>query len=166
MPPTGDAPGLPSAAVNRSELHAPLAPEVAARWSRFGRGDTELYVNLLGLVVEDVRVDYCRMRMPFRDALNQAAGIVHGGAIAGLLDSVVVPVVGAAYDRDTRFSTVDMHVQFISALVREDAVAEGWIVKRGRGTVFCEAEVVGADTGKLIARSVLTYNVSTPVATG
>ena len=157
---------LPSGAVNRSERHAPLAPEVAERWSRFGKGDAELYVNLLGLVVEDVRVDYCRMRMPFRDSLNQAAGIVHGGAIAGLLDSVVVPVVGAAYDRDTRFSTVDMHVQFISALVREDALAEGWIVKRGRGTVFCESEVVGADSGKLIARSVLTYNVSTVAARG
>jgi len=94
--------------------------------------------------------------------LNQAAGIVHGGAIASLLDSVVVPAVGAAYGRDARFSTVDMHVQFLSALVREDAVAEGWIVKRGRTTVFCEAEVVGGDSGKVIARSVLTYNVSVP----
>ena len=53
-----------------------------------------------------------------------------------------------------------MHVQFLSALAREDAVAEGWIVKRGRSTVFCESEVVGATSGKLIARSVLTYNVS------
>ncbi|MEX0847859.1 MAG: PaaI family thioesterase [Ilumatobacteraceae bacterium] len=152
--------------MNRADRHAPLDPEVAERWSRFGRSDSELYVNLLGLVVVDVRVDYCRMRMPFRDSLNQAAGIVHGGAIAGLLDSVVVPVVGAAYDRDTRFSTVDMHVQFIAALVREDAMAEGWIVKRGRNTVFCEAEVVGADSGTLIARSMLTYAVRTSAAKG
>ncbi|MFZ4810594.1 MAG: PaaI family thioesterase [Ilumatobacteraceae bacterium] len=149
--------------MSRAEQFAPLEPEVFERWSRFGRtAETPLFVNLLGLVVDDVRVDYCRMRLPFRDTLNQAAGIVHGGAIASLLDSVVVPAVGAAYGRDARFSTVDMHVQFLSALVREDAVAEGWIVKRGRTTVFCEAEVVGGDSGKVIARSVLTYNVSVP----
>jgi uncharacterized protein (TIGR00369 family) len=146
--------------MSRAQGHAPLSDEVAARWAKFGREDAELYVNMLGLLVEDIRTDYCRMRMPFRESLNQAAGIVHGGAIASLLDSVVVPVVGSAYGRDARFSTVDMHVQFLSALAREDAVAEGWIVKRGRSTVFCESEVVGATSGKMIARSVLTYNVS------
>jgi uncharacterized protein (TIGR00369 family) len=146
--------------MSRADLHQPLPTDVADRWSRFGKGDAPLYVNLLGLIIEEVRTDYCRMRMPFRDVLNQAAGIVHGGAIAGLLDSVVVPVVGSAYGREARFSTVDMHVQFMSALIGEDGVAEGWIVKRGRTTVFCEAEVTGADSGKVIARSVLTYNVS------
>jgi uncharacterized protein (TIGR00369 family) len=146
--------------MSRAEAHAPLAADVAERWSKFGRGDANLFVNLLGLEIEEVRTDYCRMRMPFRDVLNQAAGIVHGGAIATLLDSVVVPVVGSAYGRDARFSTVDMHVQFLSALIAEDAVGEGWIVKRGRGTVFCESEVVGATSGKIVARSVLTYNVS------
>lgn len=148
--------------MSRAHGHAPLPDDVAERWAKFGKGDTELYVKLLGFEIEDVRVDYCRMRMPFRDALNQAAGIVHGGAIASLLDSVVVPVVGSAYGRDARYSTVDMHVQFLSALNREDAVAEGWIVKRGRTTVFCESEVVGGTSGKVIARSVLTYNVSLP----
>jgi len=74
----------------------------------------------------------------------------------------VVPAIGAAYGPDARYSTVDMHVQYLSALVQEDAVAEGWIVKRGRTVVFCEAEAVGATSGKLIARSILTYNVRVP----
>jgi uncharacterized protein (TIGR00369 family) len=151
--------------MTRADGHAPLPDDVAKRWAKFGKGDAELFVNLLGLQVEDVRTDYCRMRLPYREALNQAAGIVHGGAIASLLDSVVVPVVGSAYGRDARFSTVDMHVQFLASLVREDGIAEGWVVKRGRSTVFCESEVVGADSGKLIARSVLTYSVS-PAPTG
>jgi uncharacterized protein (TIGR00369 family) len=146
--------------MTRADQHEPLAADVAARWSKFGKGDAELFVNLLGLEVEEVRTDYCRMRLPWRESLNQAAGVVHGGAIASLLDSVVVPAVGSAYGREARFSTVDMHVQFMSALVREDGVAEGWIVKRGRGTVFCESEVVGAASGKVIARCLLTYNVS------
>lgn len=146
--------------MSRAHLHEPLPADVENRWMRFGRDGQQLYVNHLGLQIEAVRTDYCRMRMPFQPTLRQAAGIVHGGAIASLLDAVVVPAVGVAYGKEARFSTVDMHVQFLSALIDEDAVAEGWVVKRGRSTVFCESEVTGAGSGKLIARSVLTYNVS------
>ena len=150
-----------TAPVNRAEQYQPLPEEVAARWTSFGRWDRTFFPKLLGIVVEDVRADYCRMRMPFAPELEQPAGLVHGGAIASLLDSVVVPAVGAAYDKDARYSTVDMHVQFLSAVVQQDIVAEGWVVKRGRTVVFCESEAVNAVTGKLVAKSVLTYSVST-----
>jgi uncharacterized protein (TIGR00369 family) len=148
--------------MSRADQFPLLDPEVERRWSRFGRDGSELYVNLLGLQVEEVRTDYCRMRMPFTGALRQAAGVVHGGAIASLLDSVVVPVVGSAYGPEARFSTVDMHVQFMSALVDDDAVAEGWVVKRGGRTVFCEAEAIAASTGVVVARSMVTSSVSLP----
>jgi uncharacterized protein (TIGR00369 family) len=121
---------------------------------------------LLGIEVEDIRRDYCRMRLPFRDELLQAAGFVHGGAIASLLDHVVVPAVGAVLEPDAQYSTVDMHVQFMRGIVggdrAEDAVAEGWVTRRGRRTVFCEAEAFGGTSGDVLAKSVLTYAVSTP----
>ena len=147
--------------MSRAEQFAPLRSDASARWTKYGVWDREYFANLVGLTVEEMRTDYCRMRMPFRPQLEQAGGVVHGGALATLLDTVVVPAVGAAYDTEMRFSTVDMHVQFLSALIGEDAIAEGWVVKRGRSVVFCESEVTNA-AGKLIARSVLTYNVSVP----
>lgn len=146
--------------MSRADSFAPLSAQAAEVWSRFGNWDREYFVSLVGVQVEEIRTDYCRMRMPFRLELEQPAGVVHGGAISTLLDSVVVPAIGSAYGRDARFSTVDMHVQFLSALVQEDAIGEGWVVKRGRTVVFCEAEVSGANSHKIIARSVLTYNVS------
>lgn len=148
--------------MSRADHHAPLSPQVADRWLSYGNWERTYFPKLVGLRVEDVRVDYCRMRMAFHDELEQPAGVVHGGAIATLLDSVVVPAIGSAYDGNVRFSTVDLHVQFHSALVRDDAVAEGWVVRRGRSVVFCESEVVAATTGKVVARSILTYNVSHP----
>lgn len=150
--------------MSRAEQFAPLAADLAERWLKFGKWERTYFPALVGLEVEELRTDYCRMRLPFRPELEQPAGVVHGGAIATVLDSVVVPAVGWAYPADYRFSTVDMHVQYLSALVQEDAVAEGWIVRRGRTTVFCEAEVMGGTTGRLIARSLLTYNVSPPKA--
>lgn len=146
--------------MSRADQYEPLSASAAVRWGKFGNWDREYFTNLVGITVEEIRTDYCRMRMAFRPELEQAAGVVHGGAIATLLDSVVVPAVGCAYEADQNFSTVDFHATYLSALVQEDAVAEGWIVKRGRTTVFCEAELVGARTGKLIARALLTYNVS------
>lgn len=146
--------------MTRAANFAALPPEVALRWSRFGKWDRVFYPQLLGLIVEEVRVDYCRMRLAYRPELEQPAGLVHGGAIASLLDAVVVPAVGAAYGPEANYSTVDMHVQFLSAVRKQDIVAEGWIVKRGRSVVFCESEATNAETAKVVARSMLTYNVS------
>lgn len=127
---------------------------------RYAAGERVVFPSLVGLVVEAVRVDYCRMRLPFRPELLQAGGAVHGGAIATLLDSVVVPAVGAVLDADARFATVDMHVQFLAALVDDDAVAEGWVVQRGRTTAFCESEARAAGSGRVLARSLLTFHIA------
>lgn len=146
--------------MTRADQYAALAPDVEARWRRFATSDRVVFPGLLGLVVDDVRVDYCRMTLPHRPELEQGAGLIHGGAIASLLDAVMVPAIGAAYGREARFSTVDMHVQFISAVMQQNIVAEGWVVRRGRSVVFCESEALNAVTGRLVAKSVLTYNVS------
>ena len=146
--------------MTRAEQYEPLSDEAAARWAKFGRSDTVFYPMLIGLEVEETRVDYCRMRMPFKAELLHAGGVVHGGAIASLMDAVLVPAVGSVLGPTDRFSTVDLHVQFIGAVKDEDVVAEGWVTKRGRSVVFCESEAVGATSGRLVARSVLTYNVS------
>ncbi|MFM7044398.1 MAG: PaaI family thioesterase [Ilumatobacteraceae bacterium] len=145
----------------RAAGFAPASDEVLERWSAFGRWDRPYFPSLVGLVVEEVRTDYCRMRLPYRPELEQPAGIVHGGAIATVLDTVVVPAVGQAYGPDARFSTVDFHVQYLAPLVREDGIAEGWVVRRGRTLVFCEAELMSAG-GRVVARGLLTYHVSQP----
>ena len=146
--------------MSRAKQFAALPDDVAARWLKFGSWDRVYFPALLGMTVQEVRVDYCRMLMLYKPELDQPQGLVHGGAIASLLDAVVVPAVGAAYGREVRFSTVDMHVQYMSAAKQEDLIAEGWVTKRGRSVVFCESEAIGATSGKVVARSVLTYNVS------
>jgi len=148
---------------------APTAPNAArfapiedaallARWSKFPQGWERTYFpNLVGLVMEEVRTDYARLRLPFRPELEQPAGVVHGGAIATLVDTVVVPAVGQAYDAGTAFFTVQMDVRYLGSVIGEDAIAEGWIEKRGR-IVFCRAEV-RVSSGKLVADGTLTYTV-------
>jgi uncharacterized protein (TIGR00369 family) len=145
----------------RAEQHQQLEPAARERWTtKFMAHSADLFPGLLGIVVDDVRTDYCRMLLPIRRELLQGAGIVHGGVLASLLDAVVVPAVGSTMHTSVRFATVDLHVQYLSALVDEDAVAEGWVVKRGRRTAFCESEVRGARSGRLVARALLTYSIA------
>ncbi|MGE5210539.1 MAG: PaaI family thioesterase [Acidobacteriota bacterium] len=146
--------------MTRADRYEPLPDDAAARWAKFGKSETVFYPMLLGLEVEEARIDYCRMRLPFRSELLQPGGVVHGGAIASLMDAVLVPAVGSVLGPRDRYSTVDLHVQFIGAVKDEDVVAEGWVTKRGRTVVFCESEAFGASTGRLIARAILTYNVA------
>ena len=145
----------------RAEAAATLPDHLHRRWSRYGlAADATYFSALLGLVVEDVRVDYCRMRLPWRTEISQPFGVAHGGAVSSLLDSSVVPAIGAGYETAVGFATIDMTVQFLGALKDEDAIAEGWITQRGKSVIFCEAEAIGAESGRRVARAVLTYKVA------
>jgi uncharacterized protein (TIGR00369 family) len=146
----------------RAADFAELDAAAAARWRNYGQTDDVVFPVLLGLRVEEVRADYCRMRLPFRSELRQGGGVLHGGAVAALLDSVLVPAIGGTLAPGTLFATVDLHVQYLRPIVDDDVVAEGWVVQRGRRTVFGRSEASAATSGELVATAVLTYNVSAP----
>lgn len=153
---------VPSAPMTtRADGFPPLPENRQKQWANFGHWDQMYFPKLLGIEVQDIRDGYCRMRLPWRFELTQPAGVVHGGVVASLIDSVVVPAIGAGYDEAMRFATVDLHVQYQGAVVDHDMVAEGWVTRRGRSVVFCEAEVT-TDTGQVVARGMMTYKVSPP----
>ncbi len=142
-----------------ADRFTPLAPERADRFAGFAPGRPEYFPGVVGIVLEEVRADYARMRLPFRSVLNQPAGVVHGGAIATLIDTVVVPAIASGYEEPHRYLTIDMQIQYMGAVIGQDAVAEGWVVRRGRSIAFCRAEVLTAKSG-LVATGTLVYKVS------
>ena len=154
----------PDVTAQRGELFELLPAHRVERWKRVGRGPTTHFAEHLGLIVEDVRLDYCRMRLPWRTEISQPFGVAHGGALASLIDAVVVPAIGAAYEEPVGFATIDLSVQYLGAVRDEDAVAEGWVVQRGSSIAFCEAEVRGATSERLVAKGILTYKISKPKA--
>ena len=149
--------------MSRAEHFSPLPPERLERWSRFGEWDTIWFPQFLGLKLEEIRQDYARMRLAYRPEFRQPAGAIHGGVIASMIDTVVVPAVGSGYDEARALFTIDMQLRYLAPIVEEDAVAEGWIVQRGRQIVFCEAEVRTA-SGTLAATGTLVYKVSSKPA--
>lgn len=146
----------------RADHYAPLPPDKMEYWSQFPHWNAEVphFNTLLGLVLEDARVDYSRLRLPYRPEVNQPAGVMHGGAITSLIDTAVVPAIGSHYEGLPLMLTISLTVNFMGAIVEEDAVCEGWVERRGRSIVFCGAEVWGATSGKLAANASLVYKVS------
>jgi uncharacterized protein (TIGR00369 family) len=140
----------------------PLDQDRQGIWSTFLSWPGQRYFpNEVGLVLEEIRTDYCRLRLPYRPELDQPAGVVHGGAIATLIDTVVVPAIGQAYEPGRVYLTIGMNISYLGAVVKEDAVAEGWVEQRGKSIVFCAAEV-RATSGKIAAQGTLTYKVGRP----
>jgi len=139
----------------------PLPAPIARLWSRFGTWDEVYFPSFVGLVFEEARTDYARVRLPYRPELRQPAGFVHGGALATLIDTVVVPAVGSAFDAVPIMLTVSMNIQYLGGVRGEDAIAHGWVVRRGRRIVFCEVAVV-TEGGEPVATGSLVYSVRPP----
>jgi len=99
------------------------------------------------------------MRLPNRPEVRQPQGIVHGGALATMVDTVVVPAIAAVYDHRVEMITLTMSLAYLDAIRNEDVIAEGWVTQRGRSIVFCRAECWGSDTGTTAATGDVTYKI-------
>lgn len=122
----------------------------------------------LEFVVEDVREDRVRIRMPFAPDRTTVGDTVHGGAIAALLDTAGTAAAwsGVARPERHRGTTVGFSINFLDAAQGIDLVAEGRVIRRGSSVVVCGV-TVGADDGRRIAEGLVTYKLSrAPAAAG
>jgi len=135
-----------------------LAEDRKKWWIKFPNFKKPVFPSHLGIELEELREDYARLKLGFRQEWTQPAGVVHGGVIASLIDTVVVPAIGSGYDDRPDLLTINMQVQYMGAVIDQDLYAEGWVTKRGRSVVFAEAAVRGAD-GRIAATGTLAYTV-------
>jgi uncharacterized protein (TIGR00369 family) len=119
----------------------------------------EPFSALLGFQIDEVKKDFCRMRLPFRPELRTNADIVHGGAIASLIDTAGVVAVWSDVSPDvTRGATASLTVNYLSGAERVDLLAEARVIRRGRSVVFVEVDVT-SPSGERIAKGLLTYRL-------
>lgn len=116
--------------------------------------------RLLGLVPELVADDRVVVRLPFRTEITTIGDTVHGGAIAGLIDTSATAAVWAGADlaAQTRGTTIGLTVNYLAAGRGQDLVATARVLQRGRAICVLEVTVAGAD-GAAVARALVTYKV-------
>ena len=119
------------------------------------------FPKFLGMRFDEVRLDYGRISLPYRPEFNQPAGMIHGGVVASLIDTVVVgPIFSALETMPRKLLTIDLHIHYLDAGFEEDLVAEGWVRRRGRSIAFVAAEVQTA-RGQTLAHGNMAYRIVT-----
>lgn len=110
-------------------------------------------VQHLGIRLRELSADRAELELPFDERLATMANVVHGGAIASVIDTAGM---AATWSDDVRpqsldGSTVSMNVDFIAAARGKDLLATAVVVKRGRSLCFTEVTVTEPD-GRLVAK--------------
>jgi len=151
-----------------AERFAPLPPEKLQRWATFGAWpDSTYFSQVVGIVVEELRTDYARMRLPYRPELNQPAGVVHGGAIATLLDTVMACAVHTKLAAGESYTTLDFDVRFVRGVNLQSGRmrAVGDVVHIGRRVATAKGELADAE-GRLCAHATTTCLITRPEPAG
>lgn len=119
------------------------------------------YGRKLAIACEEVAPDRVRMRLPWTPDHVTIGDVVHGGAIASLVDVAATGACWATPDLSpgARGTTIGFSISYLAAGRAQDLVAEARVVQRGRSIVVAEVDVHGAD-GTHVARALVTYKRS------
>ena len=119
--------------------------------------------QLLGFKAELLEPDHVRVGLPYRSEVTTMGDLVHGGAIAALVDTAATAVAWSGVDDSTaaRGTTVGLSLNYLSGARGQDIAADARVVRRGRSLVVCDVEVKSSD-GTLVAKSLVTYKLDLP----
>lgn len=120
---------------------------------------TSPFAAAVGLEIESIEEDAAVLRMPYDQRVTTIGDVVHGGAIATLVDTAAMAAAWATDDLPDppRGTTVSLTVSFVAAARAADLRARAGVVKRGSTLCHCEVEVVAGDT--TVAKGLVTYKL-------
>lgn len=118
------------------------------------------YVGHLGMQLTGMQPGMATLTLPFREALVTIGTVVHGGAIASLIDTAAMVAAWSEGEVPARArgTTVNMTVAYLSAAQQEDLRATARVLRRGRNLVYLDVEVTGT-SGDTVAKGLVTYKL-------
>jgi len=117
---------------------------------------TNHFPQLLGIEIDSIEPSRARLSVEVRQELLQLQGVMHGGAIATLIDTAVAFAIISVSEPQDRFTTVEMKVNYLSAIREGRVVADARLVRDGRRIIVADCDVFDSQ-GRLAAKGLLTY---------
>ena len=112
--------------------------------------------DLVGLRLDAVEPGLATMSLQVRAELLQNNGVVHGGAIATLIDSTAAFAIIPLLEQDETTTTVDLTVSYVRPLREGMAQATARVLRKGSRVIVLTAEVLDG-AGNLAATALTTY---------
>lgn len=132
----------------------PLSAEELARLEAAFAGVN--FARLLGLEIVELRRGEAAVAMPVRTELTRMSGIVHGGAIASLMDSAAAFAVLTLLGPAEQTVTVDLTLHFLRPVSEGRIEARARVMRAGRRVCTVSIEAT-AETGKVVATALTSY---------
>lgn len=114
------------------------------------------FARLIGIELEHVASGTATLAVNVRKELTQNQGVVHGGAIASLIDTATAFAIISLLPPREKVSTVDLAISFLRPVTGGRLRAVARVVRAGRRLFVVSAEVFDTQ-GRLITTALSTY---------
>ncbi len=106
------------------------------------------YYSTLGLELQEIGNGKASFALPLREELMQN-GMVHGGALASLIDSSCACAAISLIYPNGYITTIDLQVEFLKPASKGRLLSRAKCIKSGKNIFFCKAKIWNSD-GDLI----------------
>lgn len=113
------------------------------------------YAKLLGLELCDLKSGDVTVCLDVRDELKQNRGVIHGGAIASVIDTASAFAILTKIDENERVTTTDLTIHYLRPITSGRMLARARIVRGGRRRFVVNVEL--ENDGNLAATAVTGY---------
>lgn len=114
------------------------------------------FARLLRLELDEVGSGTATLGLKVRKELKQNHGVVHGGAIASLIDTATAFAILSLLEPNEKVTTVDLTISYLRPITGGRITAIARVLRAGRRLLVVSAEVFDKD-GKLTTTALSTY---------
>ncbi|HMJ26501.1 MAG TPA: PaaI family thioesterase [Pyrinomonadaceae bacterium] len=114
------------------------------------------YARLLGLELGEMSPGDLSLHLDVREEIKQYQGVVHGGAVASLIDTAAAFAVITRLDSHEHASTTDLTIHYLRPATSGRLTARARVVRGGRRLLVLTVDVTD-DQQILIATAVTSY---------
>lgn len=133
----------------------PSGADIARQWL-----GASPFVKYLSIELVTLEPGIATLRLPYDRTMTTIGSVVHGGAIATLMDSAGAAAAWAGADvpANIRGATVSLATTYLATAEEEDTLATARVLRRGRSLVYLDIEAT-TSSGKLVAKGQATYKI-------
>lgn len=113
------------------------------------------YAKFLGLELCEIKTGEVSVCLNVRDELKQNQGVVHGGAVASLIDTASAFAILTKLEVEERVTTTDLTIHYLRPITAGQLIATARIIRSGRRLFVINVDV--GNEGRLVATAVTSY---------
>ena len=115
--------------------------------------------RFLGFSLEAIDKGWAVLRLKAGTRHKQLHGVVHGGILAALADTVGAMASYTVVPKGTAIATIEMKINYLEPVPVGLVRAEARVLRAGRNFVVAECDVF-TPTGELAAKALITYGAA------